>query len=183
MVKRLTQDAVTANLYTIGPNLFAIVNMLIVTWFSDYTQQRGYFAIWSLIWALIGWVLFAALDLTHKEGVGYFFTFLMHSGTFLPEILIPAWISANIKTTSERAVALGLLTTSQNLGGIVSSGVYRAQDAPSYRPALITVSGCLFGCLLLCVYLRLSYTRLNKKLAKGLENPSEHLPTGEKYAV
>ncbi|KAJ5895504.1 hypothetical protein N7495_007195 [Penicillium taxi] len=181
MVNRLTDNSVKANLYTIGPNLFAAVNMSVLAWLSDKTQQRGYFTIWSIIWALIGWVLFAALDVTKQVNVGYFFTFLIVSGTFIPVLFLPAWISANIKVTSERAVALGLMSMCQNLGGIVSSGVYRSQDAPNYRPALITVSCCLFVCLGLCTYLRFAYARLNTKLADS-EKP-DRLPAGEKYMV
>lgn len=183
MVKRLTVNAVKANLYTIGPNIFAAVNMSLLAWLSDRTQQRGYWAMWSMVWALVGWILFTALEETKKVNAGYFSTFLIVSGSFIPELFLPAWVSANIKTSSERAVALGLMSTFQNLGGIASSGVYRAQDAPNYRPALITVTCCLFICLLLCTCLRVIYGRLNSKLEQQLEKPSDRLPAGERYMV
>lgn len=164
MIKRLTNDTVRANLLTIGPNLVAATVMMTTSFLSDYTQQRAWFALGSAGVALIGWVLFASLDLVKETGVGYFLTYLIVSGTFLPLLLVPAWIGANTKTTSERAVAMGLISMSQNLGGIVSSGVYREQDAPAYRPALITVSGCLVGFLVICGYMRVVYARLNRRL-------------------
>ncbi|KAL4962462.1 major facilitator superfamily domain-containing protein [Aspergillus stella-maris] len=166
MIKRLTNDTVHANLLTIGPNLVAATVMMSVSWLSDFTQQRAYYAIGSGTVALIGWILFASLDLVHEGGVGYFLTYLIVSGTFLPLLLLPAWIGANVKITSERAVALGLISMTQNLGGIVSSAVYRAQDAPTYRPALVIVSGCLAGFLLICVGMRVVYARLNRTEGK-----------------
>ncbi|KAL4794845.1 hypothetical protein BDV19DRAFT_389747 [Aspergillus venezuelensis] len=151
MIKRLTNDTVRANLLTIGPDLVAATVMMSVSWLSDFTQQRAYCAIGSGTAALIGWILFASLDLVTEGGVGYFLTYLILSGTFLPLLLLHAWIGANIRVTSERAVALGLISMTQNLGGIVSSTVYRAQDVPTYRPALVTVSG-VFGWVLRDLY-------------------------------
>ncbi len=177
MIKRLTNDTVRANLLTIGPNLVAATVMMTVCFLSDYTQQRAYFALGSASVALIGWILFASLDLVEETGIGYFLTYLIVSGTFLPLLLVPAWIGANTKTTSERAVAMGLISMSQNLGGIVSSGVYREQDAPTYRPALITVSGCLVGFLGICGYMRVVYARLNRRLH------GESKPQGVQYML
>ncbi|KAL4876204.1 major facilitator superfamily domain-containing protein [Aspergillus karnatakaensis] len=169
MIKRITQDTVRANLFTIGPNLVAATTMMTVSWFSDRTQQRAWFAIGANGVALIGWILFASLDVIKETEVGYFLTYLIVSGTFLPLLLIPAWVGANTRSSSERAVALGLISMFQNLGGIVSSGVYRDQDAPTYRPALITVSACLAAFLAICISMRVVYSRMNKALKSDEE--------------
>ncbi|KAL3491509.1 major facilitator superfamily domain-containing protein [Aspergillus germanicus] len=183
MIKRLTQDTVRANLLTIGPNLVAAATMMTVSWFSDRTQQRAYFAIGPIAIALVGWVLLASLNLIHRTELGYFFTYLTTGGTFIPLLLIPAWVGANTRSTSERAVALGLLSMFQNLGGIVSSGVYRAQDAPIYRPALLTVSGCLGGFLVITVMMRFVYARLNRKLREGVQDGPKGFELGARYMV
>ncbi|KAL3458117.1 major facilitator superfamily domain-containing protein [Aspergillus heterothallicus] len=182
MIKRLTDDTIRANLLTIGPNLVAATIMMSVSWFSDRTQQRAYFALGSIAIALVGWVLLAALNLLHRTELGYFFTYLTTGGTFIPLLLIPAWVGANTRSTSERAVALGLLSMFQNLGGIVSSAVYRAQDAPIYRPALLTVSGCLGGFLVITAIMRFVYSGLNRGLREGVEGPKGFEP-GAKYMV
>ncbi|KAL2216043.1 major facilitator superfamily domain-containing protein [Thermoascus aurantiacus ATCC 26904] len=134
MIKRLTDDTVQASLYTIGPNLTAVVIQLTTCYLSDRMQQRAWFSMGSILVSMIGWILLGSLDLVNH------LTYLLTFGTFTPALLIPAWVGVNTPSASGRAVALGLVSMFQNLGGIISSAVYRAQDAPVYRPALITVS-------------------------------------------
>lgn len=88
-------------------------------------------------------------------------------GTFTPGILVPAWVASNTHTTTGRALTLGLLFGFQNLGGIVSSAVFRAQDAPVYKPALITVAVTQGVFIVVCLAQRQYYARINYKLAKG----------------
>jgi hypothetical protein len=126
VIKRLTNDTVRANLLTIGPNLVAATVMMTVSYLFGMAQQRAWFATGAITVVLIGWVLFASLDLVEKTGVGIFLTYLIISGAILPLLLVLAWVGANRRSSSECAVALGLLSMFQNLGRIVSSGVYRS---------------------------------------------------------
>jgi hypothetical protein len=167
MIKRLTQDTVRANLYTIGPNLTGALMMYISCWVSDHIQQRALVSIVVIVVSMIGWILLGALDLVHHVKVGYFLTYLLTFGTFVPMLLIPAWVGANTQSASSRAVALGFVSMCTNLGGIVSSGAYRAQDAPTYRPALITVFVCQAVFVVICAGMRLVYARMNRDLARG----------------
>ncbi|KAE8551775.1 hypothetical protein EYB25_005665 [Talaromyces marneffei] len=168
MIQRLTQDTVRANLYTIGPNLTGAFFMYVSCWVSDSIQQRGLVSIVVVSVSMIGWILLGTLDLVDHVKLGYFLTYLLTFGTFVPLLLVPAWVGANTRTTSSRAVALGFLSTSANLGGIVSSGVYRAQDAPTYRPALITVFLCQAVFVMICIVMRAVYARMNRDLARGV---------------
>lgn len=49
---------------------------------------------------------------------------------------------------------LGLDFEVQNVAGIVSSVVFKDQDAPIYKPALITVASCQAAFMVLCLFLR-----------------------------
>ncbi|OKL57414.1 hypothetical protein UA08_07657 [Talaromyces atroroseus] len=167
MIERLTDNSVRANLYTIGPNLTGALVMCITCWVSDRIQQRALVAIAVIIVSIIGWILLGSLDLVHHVKVGYFLTYLLTFGTFTPMLLIPAWVGANAQSASARAVALGFISMFTNLGGIVSSGVYRQQDAPTYRPALITVSVCQAVFIVICFGMRVVYSRMNRDLARG----------------
>lgn len=55
----------------------------------------------------------------------------------------------------------------QNLAGIISSAVFRAQDAPVYQPALVTVACCQAVFMVICLGLKENYRRLNNKLDSG----------------
>lgn len=167
IIKRLTVDTVTANLYTIGPNLFASVSLLSASYLSDRFAQRAFFASGALAVSLLGFVLLGSLNLVNLVEVGYFLTFLLTFGVFTPGLLTPVWLSSNITTTTGRAVALGMSYMSQNLAGIVSSLIFRNEDAPVYRPALITAAVCQGGYILLALLLRQYYARINRRIDKG----------------
>lgn len=45
---------------------------------------------------MIGFILLATLDLVHHVHVGYFITYLITFGTYMPELLMPLWMGSNI---------------------------------------------------------------------------------------
>jgi hypothetical protein len=51
-------------------------------------------------------------------------------GSFTPAVLIPAWVSANSMSASGKAATLGLIAGLENIGGIILSQSFRAQDEP-----------------------------------------------------
>lgn len=167
IVKRIAVTSSKANLYTVGPNLTAAFIQLTTTFFSDRLQQRAYVAVGTLFVSFIAWILLATLDLVHSVHVGYFLTYLLTFGTFTPGILVPVWIASNTTTTTGRAFRLGLNFFGQNIAGIISSNAFRAQDAPVYKPALITVACCQAVFMVICLGVREYYRRLNKKLDSG----------------
>ncbi|OAA63471.1 Major facilitator superfamily domain, general substrate transporter [Niveomyces insectorum RCEF 264] len=181
IIKRLTVDSVKANLYTIGPNLESSVALLTASYLSDRLGQRALFASGTLVVSLIGFVLLGTLDLVHHVGVGYFLTFLITFGVFTPGLLTPVWQSSNVPTTGGRAVALGMSYFGQNVAGIVSSLVFRTQDAPVYKPALVTAAVCQGCYIILALGLRQYYVRLNKKIDRGEIPHVEGMEGNPKY--
>jgi sugar phosphate permease len=185
IIKRLTVDTVKANLFTIGPNLSASVALLSASYLSDRFSQRALFSCGALCISLIGFVLLGSLDLVNLVEVGYLLTFLLTFGVFTPGLLTPVWLSSNIPKTTGRAVALGLSYMSQNMAGIVSSLVFRNEDAPVYRPALITAAVCQAGYIVAAVTLRQHYISVNRKIdraemphAEGMEKRPDY-----RYAI
>lgn len=169
MIKRLAADTVKTNLYTIAPNLSGAVFIIVMCVFSDHFFRRGLFIILSTIVSMLGFILLGTLDLTRLTGVGYFCTFLITFGTFTSAVLVPAWASSNIVSQSARATTLGLISGLQNLGGIISSVAFRSEDAPVYRPALVT-SGVFQGCVVLLAAAGwVWYWRQNRQLRKNGE--------------
>lgn len=167
MVKRLTKDTVKANLFTVGPNLTASAIQLTTLWCSDRYQQRASIACGTTIVSIIGWILLGTLDLVDTPKVGYFLTYLITFATFTPSNIIPVWLSSNVPTTTGRATALGLNYMAMNLAGIVSSVSFRTEDAPIYKPALITAGVTQGVFVVACFALRQYYVRENKKLDRG----------------
>ncbi|KAJ9144041.1 MFS general substrate transporter [Pleurostoma richardsiae] len=167
IIKRLTKDTVTANLYTIAPNLNGAVWIVATCWVSDHYQSRAFCSVVAMAVSLIGFICLGTVDLVHKTGVGYFFTFLLTFGAFTPAVIVPAWTSSNITSNSARATTLGLLSGLQNIAGIMSSYAFRSQDAPVYRPALV-ISGCFQGGMVLtALFAWFYYRRINRQLDRG----------------
>ncbi|KAJ4300697.1 hypothetical protein N0V90_002785 [Kalmusia sp. IMI 367209] len=185
IVKRLAITPAKANLYTVGPNLVAAAVQLTTTYVSDLFQQRAFIAVGTLFVSFLAWILLGTLNLVTHVKVGYFLTYLITFGTFTPGILVPVWLASNTTTTTGRAFRLGLNFMAQNLAGVVSSSVFRAQDAPVFKPALITVACCQAAFMIVCLALREHYRRENIKLEKG---EKVHVSGGEerpeyRYAV
>ena len=167
MTKRLTQNTVQANLYTVGPNLVASVVQLTITWLSDRYQERAYYSCGSVVVSILGWILLGTLDLVSAPKVGYFLTYLVPCVTFIPSNLVPVWLSSNTPTTTGRAVSLGLNYTFMNLAGIVSSVSFRDEEAPVHRTALVLAGVTQFAFLVIALLMRFYYARMNKKLDSG----------------
>ncbi|KAF9872286.1 hypothetical protein CkaCkLH20_10113 [Colletotrichum karsti] len=185
LINRLTKDSTKANLYTVGPNLTASVCQLAITWLSDRYQQRASFSCGTLVISLLAWILLGTLDLVNHQKIGYFITYLITFATFVPSNLIPVWVASNTPTTTGRAIALGVNYMAMNLAGVISSMVFRREDAPVYRPALITVGVTQGVFIIACLALRQYYVRLNKKLDSGElpYAPGMEARPGYRYAI
>jgi hypothetical protein len=181
MVKRLAVEPAKSNLYTVGPNLTAAAIQLVTTWASDFFQQRASIAIGTLFVSFLSWILLATLDLVRQVEVGYFLTYLITFGTFTPGLLVPVWLASNTHTTTGRATRLGMAFMTQNLAGLISSPVFREQDAPVYKPALITVASCQAAFMVICLFMRQYYVGLNKKLDRGEVSGIKGLEDRPKY--
>lgn len=167
MIKRLGYGTVHSNLLTIAPNLSGALAITVAAWLSDRFQQRALAAAVPAAISMIGFVVLGTVDLVHRVGVGYLCTFLLTFGTFTPAVIVPAWQSNNNTTATGRAAAVGLLVAMQNVAGIISSAAFRDQDAPVYRPALIT-SGVFQGVMILLVgAMRVYYAWQNRLLDRG----------------
>jgi hypothetical protein len=61
-------------------------------------------------------------------------------GTSAPSVLLDVWYNNNIANEGRRVVLTSIAVPVANLMGVVSSNIFRNQDAPRYMPALITTA-------------------------------------------
>lgn len=149
IVKSLGYSTVKTNLYTVAPNVSGAVMLLILAFASDYTRLRFPFIALGFAFTLIGFVIFAAVDLTTQLNVAYYACFMMTWGTSAPSVILDVWYNNNIADENKRIMLTTVGVPVANLMGVVSSNIFLKQDAPKYMPALITTAvfgGC--GCLL-----------------------------------
>ncbi len=166
MIYRLGYSVVRTQLFAIPPNITGAILLATQCFLSDSLRNRSLFIIVPTLVSMLGFILLGTYDVVDDIGVGYFCTFLMTIGTFTPAAIVPVWLMGNTRSATGRATKVGLLVGCQNLGGIISSLSFRAQDAPVYRPALI-VSGVFQGmAIMLAAGMAWVYWKKNKNLER-----------------
>ena len=80
IVGRLGFSTVKTNLWTVAPNCFGVVVLLVVTWSSDHFRERTFHLTFALMPPLIGMIILATINVLVQKGVAYFAMFLMAAG-------------------------------------------------------------------------------------------------------
>jgi MFS family permease len=117
----------------------------VVGFAADRTGQRGVF---NIVFALIGCAGFAMLVATRNPHVAYAGTYLGAIGIYPCISNTITWVSNNVEGVYKRGVSLGTVIAWGNLNGVMSSNIYRGQDAPWYRLGHSVVLAYLAVCLL-----------------------------------
>ncbi|KAG0633780.1 major facilitator superfamily domain-containing protein [Tuber brumale] len=140
IVERLGYSVVKTNLYTVAPNITGAIMLLILAFTSDFTRLRSPFITLAFSFPLIGFIIYASIDVLHDKQTAYFATFMMCWGTSAPSVLLSTWYNNNIAHEGKRVVLTSVGVPVANMMGVVSSNIFRPQDAPDYIPALITTA-------------------------------------------
>lgn len=181
IVARLGYGTVKTNLYTVAPNIVGSVFLLCVAFSSDHWRERSMHLATCLTLVFIGFVVLATIDVKDHVGVGYFCCFLLACGAYISSPLLSTWYNNNTPDENQRAILTPVLVASANAMGLVSSNIFRPQDAPNYVLASI-ISACFAGVgavLALCVgiYMRLDNMRRNRQ--QGVVLKAGDVPTSK----
>ena len=146
------------------PYVLAAIVMYSFAWAGDKYHIRSPFIICNGIVALIGLPL---LGFASNVGVRYFGVFLATCAANANVPCVLTWQANNIRGQWKRALCSATLVGAGGMGGIIGSTVFRSQDAPGYKPGIIT---CMIAAALIVVItllLDLKFTRANKRAANG----------------
>ncbi|KAL1305016.1 hypothetical protein AAFC00_003916 [Neodothiora populina] len=161
-LKRLGYTTFDSNMLTIPYAVLQIITMLTLAWSSNHFAERtwhcffGEFFILPLLAALLGlpsggrnWARFAISTLV--SGYPYFHP------------IVVAWISENSFDVKKRAISAATYNVIVQIGSIISSQIYRADDSPYYyRGNKVLISICALS--LVTFVLQREYLRyLNRK--------------------
>ncbi|KAF2786439.1 MFS general substrate transporter [Melanomma pulvis-pyrius CBS 109.77] len=179
IVGRLKYSKVKTNLYTVAPNISGAVMLLILAFTSDFTRLRSPFIALGFALTFIGFIIYATLDVTHEIKVAYFACFMMTWGTSAPSVLLSTWYNNNVAHEGRRVTLTSIGVPLANLMGVVSSNIFRTQDAPEYIPALATTAafgatGCFFA-ILLGTYMWFDNGRRNRR--QGVKTSARDVST------
>jgi len=185
IVGRLGYSTVKTNLYTVAPNVTGAAMLLILAYSSDLTRWRFPFIALGFLFTFCGFIIYAAIDVEHSLHVAYFATFMMTWGTSAPSVILDVWYNNNIADENRRVLLTSIGVPVANVMGVVSSNIFRPQDAPNYIPALATTAA--FGAtgilltLALGAYMMWDNARRNRSQGRRLrarDVPTEKLKDG-----
>lgn len=131
---------------------------------SERTNQRAIFIIGSAVLAIIGYViLIANPDPAGRPGVSYLGTFFAAGGIYPATALALSWPAINVSGQTKRAVANGMQISIGNMGAVIGTQLYRADDGPHYFVGHGTAIGYLLGEIAISVLLYFLLKRENER--------------------
>ncbi|KAB5590086.1 transport protein [Ceratobasidium theobromae] len=130
IIKDLGYTAAKAQLMSTPPYCLAMFVAFAAAYFSDKVGRRAPFVMGLQLISITGYTMIRA---TSDARVAYTGIFLTCSGVYSTVPCLISWVSNNVGGDTKRAVVLAMMIGIGNLGGICSSFVYRAHDAPRYK--------------------------------------------------
>ncbi|KAF7188204.1 MFS transporter prlL, partial [Pseudocercospora fuligena] len=118
------------------PPVFAALEVMVLSWWSDKIRKRGVFVIGQGLLGIFGLCLTAFLNNSVGRYIG---TFLGYAGAVGLVVGPLAWLANNVRSDGKRSVASAMAIMMSGISGIYSSLVFRQQDAPDYLPGIIAV--------------------------------------------
>ncbi|KAL4813485.1 major facilitator superfamily domain-containing protein [Aspergillus spinulosporus] len=160
-----------AQLMTVPPYVVACVFCIAGGFLADRQGQRGIYMICFNIVAIIGFIMLISSD---NNGVKYAGTFFAASGIYPNVPQGVAWNGNNIGGSFKRSVGIAMHVGCGNLGGVLSSFIYRSQDKPHYRVGHGTLIGCLTMSTVLCTIMTIYLRRENARRDREYKPPAEY---------
>ncbi|RYF31013.1 MAG: MFS transporter [Cytophagaceae bacterium] len=185
LIKGFGYDSKQTALLQIPGGACSVVSILIATYLAGKFDQRGLNVVTLLIPGILGGALMAFLPEDNKAGklIGNYLTNCI--GASLP--LMYSWVGANyaghtkkvsspsliftfaFSLTTPQVTMNAILLISFCLGNIIGPLTFRAEDAPEYIPAKITIIVTCATAVVLTLILRAYYIWENKRRDKVVE--------------
>ncbi|KAI1132967.1 MFS transporter-like protein [Nemania abortiva] len=164
IISGLGYQSTQAQLFTVPPNLGAVISVLLVTWMSDHVKARGPLMAVCCLIATVGYILLLA---TKSNAARYAGTFLVAIGVFPNSALVMGWLSNNMAPHFVRATGIGFLIAFANTSAFISTFIYLPEDKPDYILGHSISLGALILCIILVCTQILFLTWENRKRARG----------------
>lgn len=126
--------------------------------------KRAPFIIVSCITAIIGYIILLSNENpTRRPGVSYVGMFFCAAGIYPAVALTLSWPAVNVSGQTKRATAGGAQITIGNLGAIIGTQIYRAENKPRYVVGHAVALAYLVGNILVTTTLWIYLNRLNRQ--------------------
>ncbi|KAK5652713.1 hypothetical protein OQA88_10307 [Cercophora sp. LCS_1] len=121
------------NLLVIPSQLLHIMNMLLLTYFSQMIGQMAMVAIIPQFWAIPFLLFLRFVDTATVSKWTVWLVMTMFLGSPYAHPIQVGWVSQNSNTVRSRTVGAAMYNMCVQGGSIIAANVYRADDAPKYQ--------------------------------------------------
>ncbi|MCJ1303746.1 hypothetical protein MMC08_006556 [Hypocenomyce scalaris] len=164
IISSLGYTRVTAQLFTVPPNMGAFFTVLICSTLSDKIRARGPIMLGGCSVAIVGYIMLLAAK---RPLVQYGGTFLVAAGIYPSSPAVMGWLANNLAPHYIRATGTGFQIGIANCAAFIATFVYLPQDAPHYRVGHSINIGML-GLSLILTTISILYVKWeNGKRARG----------------
>lgn len=162
-----------SNMLTTVSAVAQVITMLVLAKSSQYFRERTWHCFFGEFWVLPCLIALQALPDSQKLPWARFALSTLASGYPYFHPILSAWISENSFNVKKRALTAATYNVIVQIGSLIGSQIYRADDAPYYhRGNWVLISFCIAALVVLVgqnQFLRL----LNRRKAKVWDNMSE----------
>ncbi|KAL2010808.1 hypothetical protein VTN00DRAFT_3526 [Thermoascus crustaceus] len=169
IIEALGYSGIHTQLLTIPCYACGAIVYFFTAYASDRAGQRGIFAVAGCLVSCTGYAILLGTP-RYGAGTQYAGCVIVAVGLYVAVGIPISWMPNNLVSHYKRATGNATLFTLSNVGGVISSFIYRTQDAPRYTLGhaimlcCVFASGCTYG--LVSILLR----RENRKRDRGERN-------------
>jgi len=149
-----------AQLLSVPPYVGGCLTTIAVGWYSDKYHLRGPFIIVFSTIAIIGYIVLIS---TTTSGAGYAGAMIAALGIFPTIPCLISWVGNNVGGDLKKGVVIAMVIGIGNLGGVCSSFIYMAKEAPRYHTGHGVCIGSFVMTIIVSSFLMWDYNRLNKQ--------------------
>lgn len=170
IIKDLGYSAAAAQLLTIPPYALAFCTTLSAAVWSEKVNRRAPFIVASASLAVIGYIiLLANTQPTHRPAVSYVGTLFAAAGIYPATALVLSWPAMNVSGQTKRATANAMQISIGNLGAVLGTQLYRANDGPRYIVGHSMALAYLVANVVVVLVLARRLKKQNEERAKVVE--------------
>lgn len=177
IINNLGFSAARAQGMSAPPYIFGCLITIGASVIADRIKQRGVIVTGSFALACVGFaIVMPTAGKSELTGVTLFGIFLLVGGIYMALPPLMAWVANMFEGEVKRGIAISLVPTLGQLGGVIGSNIYLTKEKPFYRTGFsVCLAFCVIG-LVASVLLRIALAREN---ARRERIPIEHIR--EKY--
>lgn len=162
IINNLGFSAARAQGMSAPPYIFGCLVTIAASVFADKIRQRGVIVASAFAIACVGFaIVIPTAGNASITGVTLFGIFLMVGGLYMATPPMMAWVANIFEGEVKRGIAISIVPTLGQLGGIIGSNIYLSKERPVYRTGFcVSLGFCILG-LVASVGLRIALARVN----------------------